>query len=116
MGSYYLRGRIQEKSLKKSKWYTKPILDHKLEGLGKYWQLINICHSEFFERKKSIKKTKNNVVFDPKFLYRIDEVKYPFYVNNTLTILVLGEINYKNKLFHSRSNIFPVGFMSIRIH
>jgi len=49
MGSYYLRGRIQEKSLKKSKWYTKPILDHKLEGLGKYWQSINICHSEFFE-------------------------------------------------------------------
>ena len=37
MGSYYLRGRIQEKSLKKSKWYTKLILDHKLEGLGKYW-------------------------------------------------------------------------------
>ena len=41
---------------------------------------------------------------------------YPIVINNSLTILNLGEIDFNRPNYQSGRNIFPIGFKSIREH
>ena len=41
---------------------------------------------------------------------------FPLQVNNSLTILSLGEIEVERPSYHTDRNIFPIGFKSIREH
>ena len=41
-------------------------------------------------------------------------IVYPIVVTGTLKILSLGTIDPHRNLFHSASNIFPIGFRSVR--
>jgi len=43
-------------------------------------------------------------------------VEFPLMINNSLTILNLGEIETERPAYHSGRNIFPIGFKSIREH
>ena len=48
---------------------------------------------------------------------RTDEsgnIIYPISVTGTLKIMNLGRVDYTRNLFHSASNIFPIGFKSVR--
>ena len=41
---------------------------------------------------------------------------YPIEITGTLKILNLGVIDFERKTFHTSTNIFPIGYKSIREH
>ena len=41
---------------------------------------------------------------------------YPIEITQTLKVLNLGVIDWTRPLFHTSSNIYPIGFKSIRDH
>ena len=43
-------------------------------------------------------------------------IVYPIEITGTLRILNLGVVDYSRKLFHTSTNIFPIGYKSIREH
>lgn len=43
-------------------------------------------------------------------------IKYPIIIHQSLKILDLGSIESDRQFYHTSSNIFPIGFTSIRIH
>lgn len=43
-------------------------------------------------------------------------IQYPIMINNSLTILNLGQIETERPGYHKDRNIFPIGFQSIREH
>ena len=43
-------------------------------------------------------------------------IKYPIIVHQSLKILDLGYIEYERPSYHTATNIFPIGFKSIRVH
>ncbi len=54
-----------------------------------------------------------------KIIIKRDEegnIIFPIEINPSLTILNLGKIEYTNYNYHSKSNLFPIGFKSIREH
>lgn len=62
----------------------------------------------------TVKKTKSS-----KFTVPRDSdgnIAYPIVINNSLTILNLGEIDLTRPNYQSGRNIFPIGFKSIREH
>ena len=44
------------------------------------------------------------------------EVQYPIVISSSLTILNLGKIEYERPEFHSKTNLFPIGYKSVRQH
>jgi F/Y-rich N-terminus/F/Y rich C-terminus len=60
---------------------------------------------------KKIKVSKFNVPRDNE-----GNIIYPIVINNSLTILNLGEIDLSRPNYQSGRNIFPIGFKSIREH
>jgi hypothetical protein len=43
-------------------------------------------------------------------------IVYPIEITGTLRILNLGVVDYSRKTFHTSTNIFPIGYKSIREH
>ena len=62
-------------------------------------------------KTKKIKTSKFNVPRDAD-----GSIVYPIVINNSLTILNLGDIDLNRPNYQSGRNIFPIGFKSIREH
>ena len=41
-------------------------------------------------------------------------VIYPIVINNSLSILNLGKIDFQRPNYHTEKNLFPIGFKSLR--
>ena len=41
---------------------------------------------------------------------------FPLEINKSLTLLNLGKIEYKNYNYHSKNNLFPIGYRAIRVY
>lgn len=63
-----------------------------------------VIESDTLEKKKKVKKSKiSEFAFD-----------YPIMVTNTLKILDFGKVEFKRLAYHSKTNLFPIGFRSVR--
>ena len=43
-------------------------------------------------------------------------IKYPLIIHQSLRIMDLGYVDYERPWYHTQSNIFPIGFKSVRTH
>lgn len=62
-----------------------------------------------YDAQKVLKASNLNVKTDAE-----GNIMYPIVVTGTLKILSLGVIDPSRDLFHTASNIFPIGFKSVR--
>ena len=57
--------------------------------------------------EKIKKKDKKSKIKEPTF-------DYPILVSNSIRILSLGKVEFKRPAYHSKTNLFPIGFKSVR--
>ena len=84
-----------------------------------YLQRINYLCKFFHDLKLKRKNSNSNIQESqqPKFNVKRDSngnIIYPIEINQSLTILNLGRIESKNYNYHSKNNLFPIGYKVIR--